>query len=381
MEITSFLDMQLGHELDMYLKSKRYEKPTGIQCESYEPILTGKDYIGCSPTGSGKTLAFLLPVIKSVDSSVNDLQVFIISPTYELNHQIHNQLKAMCKNLGVRTQLINGDGNLTRQIDYLKAKPHIIVGSVGRLKQLISMRKIKCHKVKTLVMDEADKLIAKNSIDSLLEFRKCLLKYTQICMFSASMDDKAISKATELLNEPVVVNLGKNMNQVSRIPNTITHYYIVCERNNRVETLRSLCAAQNPSKCMMFSNNGYELNKTFEKLSFHGFNIDSLHGNASKANRKMAVDDFASGKLQYLLSTDIAARGLHFDKVTHIININLPEEINEYLHRAGRCGRNNEKGICISLVTVNEVSKIKDLERRFKIQFTEAKLKKGTLLV
>lgn len=121
--------------------------------------------------------------------------------------------------------------------------------------------------------------------------------------------------------------------------------------------------------------------RTFEKLSFHGYNIDCLSGNSSKASRTMAVKDFSSDKLQYLLSTDIAARGLHFDNITHIININLPEENNEYLHRAGRCGRNNHKGMCISLVTNNELQHIKALEKRFKIRFKCARLHKGQFII
>lgn len=382
MDIMNFEDMKLDSRIFTYLSSKKYTKPTPIQCKSYELMLDNKDFIGCSPTGTGKTIAYILPLLKKIDSSSNDLQAIIISPTYELNRQIHNQLAAICKNTGIRTQLLNGDGNLPRQIDYLKNKPHIIVGSVGRIRQLINMKKIKCHMVKTLIMDEADKLIGKNSLEATVDLRKCLLKYCQICMFSASMDEKAVKQARELMNNEVVtINLSKNFNDCARIPDTISHIYIVCDRNNRIETVRSLCAAINPDKCMMFSNSKYELMKAFEKLSFHGYNIDCLSGNSSKAGRTMAVKDFSNNKLQYLLSTDIAARGLHFDNITHIININLPEENNEYLHRAGRCGRNNHKGMCISLVTNNELEHIKSLEKRFKIKFRSGKLSRGQFLI
>ncbi len=381
MEIASFEEMQLDDTTVRYLHSKKYTKPTAIQCMAYEMICQGKDFIGCSPTGTGKTLAYILPLLGRIDSSSNDLQAMIVSPTYELNRQIYNQLAAICKGTNIRSQLLNGDGNLPRQVDYLKKKPHILVGSIGRIKQLIDMKKIKCHKVFILVMDEADKLLEKNTIEATAAFRKCLLKYCQIGMFSASMDEKAVKRAGLLMNnEMTVVNLSKNLNTCARIPDTITHLYILCERNNRIETVRSLCAAINPAKCMMFSNSGFELQRAFEKLSFHGYNIDCLSGNSSKNNRITAVADFTENKLQYLLSTDIAARGLHFEGVTHIINIQLPQENNEYLHRAGRCGRNHQKGVCISLVTGNELKHIRELEKRFKIQFRCVKLVKGQLI-
>lgn len=382
MEIMSFEDMKLDEGITSYLFTKKYTRPTPIQCKTYELMEDNKDLIGCSPTGTGKTIAYILPLLMKIDRSSNDLQAIIVSPTYELNRQIHNQLAAICKKINIRTQLINGDGNLPRQIDYLKNKPQIIVGSIGRIKQLISMKRIKCHMVQTLIMDEADKLIGKNSLEATIEFRKCMLKYCQVCMFSASMDEKAIKTASELMNNEIItVNLSKNFNEVARIPDTITHYYVICDRNNRIETIRSLCAAINPKKCMMFTNNKFDIMKSFEKLSFHGYNIDCLSGNSSKNNRTMAVKDFANDQLQYLISTDIAARGLHFENVTHVININLPEENNEYLHRAGRCGRNGQPGVCISIITANEIKHIQALEKRFKITFKCAKLAKGQFIV
>lgn len=381
MNISTFEDMKLDDATAGYLHSKKYIKPTPIQCKAYEEIINKKDFIGCSPTGTGKTLAYILPVLNMIDNSSSEPQAIIVSPTYELNRQIHSQLAAICKNINIKSQLINGDGNLVRQIEYLKKKPQIIVGSIGRIKQLTEMKKIKCHKMQILIMDEADKLLNKNALESTMAFRKCLLKYCQTCVFSASMDEKAVKQALQLMNNEVItVNFSKNFNACARIPDTITHIYVLCERNMRIETTRSICAAIKPKKCMIFTNNKFELVKAFEKLSYHGYNIDCLSGNSSKNSRTMAVADFTANKLQYLISTDIASRGLHFEGVTHIINLQLPQENNEYLHRAGRCGRNNQKGFCISLVTANELKHIKGLEKRFKIQFKQAILKKGEFI-
>lgn len=382
--IQTFAEMELNTAIEKNLTVQGFKIPSEIQKQVFLPFIQGKDIIGCSKTGSGKTLAYLLPVLKRADA-FEGIHSIIISPTYELNLQIMHQLKELIQHTGIQCVLLNGDGNLQRQTAALKEKkPQIIVGSAGRIRQLIKEKKIKCHTVQTLILDEADKLLDKNNLELILEIRKCLLKYTQVCLFSASMDEKAIRQAGQFMTAPLVFHLNakdKKEENFTRIPSSITHLYVICERNSRIETLRSLCAAVQPSKCIMFSNNSYELNKIFDKLSYHGYNIDSLCGNASKAQRKMAVSDFREGRLQYLLSTDIAARGLHFEKISHIINITLPEEINEYLHRAGRCGRNKETGVCISLITLNELKRIQDIQKRFKIQIQPAILKKGVLSV
>ena len=384
--IETFNDMKLPESVMKYINNRHFNKPTAIQCEVFEPMADNKDVIGCSKTGTGKTFAYILPMINRIEPN-EDLQLLIISPTYELNHQIYKQFKTITEGInGFKVSLINGDGNIKRQIEDLKKKPQVIIGSCGRIRQLISERRIKCHKIKTFIIDEADKMLNKNNLDSVLDLRKCLLKYTQVCLFSASMDDKAIkTSGLNLLVDPIIINLSVKSNDkkssVSRIPDTIEHIYVVCERNNRVESIRSICSALNPERCILFSNNSYELNKTYDKLTYHSYNIERLYGNASKNTRINAVKDFHNGNLQYLLSTDIAARGLHFDDITHIININLPEEINEYLHRAGRCGRNDNKGVCISLVTENELKNITNIEKRFKIKFKHAFLRNGYFVV
>ena len=376
----TFKDLLIKPELIDALQVQNITQPTQIQCKVAKPVFDGRDVIACSSTGSGKTLAYLLPVLSSVDLSENTLQALVLVPTQELASQVNKQIQLLFDNMhsDAHTLMLIGDGNITRQIESLKIKPVIAVATPSRAAQLIRMKKLKVHNVKTLILDEADKLMDKTYLESIIFIRKSLMKRTQVLLFSASISNKTIKHANTITYNPVIYELSKENKEL--IPKTIKHIFIISDRRERIETLRKIAKAVNSDKTMIFINTKYDLEESLQKLQYHNYNVAALAGNIDKQSKKKAVEDFQNGRLQYLLATDVAARGLQIDHISTVINVNLPEEPTEYLHRAGRCGRNNEQGLCISIITENELNKIKKYQKVFNINIVQKRLYNGIIV-
>ncbi|MDD6572392.1 MAG: DEAD/DEAH box helicase [Thermoflexaceae bacterium] len=360
------------------LQKQKIDTPTPVQADSYKPILDYKNIIARSETGSGKTLAYLIPLFERINPQERVLYSIILVPTQELVIQIHKQVELLAANSGkdIHSVALIGNGNINRQIEQLKSKPQIVVGTSARVLELIKKKKISAHTVKTLVIDEADKMLDKNNLPLLLDVRKCLYRDIQILMYSASFNKKAMETAGQIASDAVILKY----NEKETIPSNITHIYVVTTRREKMETLRSICNALKPDKCMIFINTQYDTNEAYQKLLYHHYKIENLSGEQNKLERKNAMERFRTGKSNYLISTDIASRGLHIDDVDTVINVNVPSEPKDYLHRCGRCGRNNKKGICISIVTENELEHIKAYQKAFGINIIKKKLYKGILV-
>ena len=374
----NFEELGISKELIEALNKQKISLPTSIQSETYKPIMSGKDVTGSSETGSGKTLAYLLPMYAKMKSDEKGVQVLIVVPTQELAMQIHKQVQLLStnSNMSITSAVAIGDGNINRQVDALKAKPQIVVGTCGRILQLIKIKKLSVHTVQTLIIDEADKMLDKTNIESLKEIRKSLMKFTQVVLFSASMDNKSI-KTSELINkDPLIIR----SNEKAEIPVSIKHLFVIVDRRERIETLRRIAQSLKPEKAIVFINTTFDLEESTQKLKYHHYNAENIHGENSKIDRKNVINAFKSGKLQYLIATDIAARGLQIDGISTVINVNLPEDSKEYLHRAGRCGRNGQQGVCVSIITENELPKIRSFQKEFNINIVEKRLYEGKLV-
>lgn len=376
----TFQDLHLSPQLICALSAQGITVPTPIQQQAYLPACENRDLIACSETGSGKTLAYLLPILSMLDAACNGIQALILVPTQELAVQVHQQIEQICSasSFSLQSLFIIGEGNIHRQIDALKGKPQIIVGTPARVAQLIKLKKLRVHLVRTLVLDEADKLLDKGYFDSVQFIRKSLMKRTQVLMFSASIDHRTRKTADLFMNKPVILDLSSS--EESRIPNSIQHIYVVSDRRERIETLRKLAKALNHDRTLIFINTKYDLAEALQKLQYHHYNVAALAGNVSKQEKKKALEDFKSGNIQYLIATDVAARGLQIEQIRTVINVNLPEDPKEYLHRAGRCGRNGEKGLCISIVTENELPKLRKYQKTFRINLVQKRLYNGKLV-
>lgn len=364
-----------------YLSDNKIVDMTEIQRQTYKHIMDNRDIIACSSTGTGKTLAYLIPIINRLKSNTHNIQAVVLVPTAELAIQVNNTLKdifAHMDNTFSSVALI-GDVNISRQIDSIKSnKPAIIIGTPNRIHQLISNKKIKVHEVKTLVLDEADKLFDKTFIQDVEAIRKSLMKFTQVLLFSASVDKK--TRTNTLCFKPIFIDINSNSGNTSQIPSTIKHISVISDRRERIETLRKIIKAVKPEKAIIFVNSKYDLEESIQKLEYHHYNVASIAGNKDNSAKKAAIENFRSGKIQLLIATDIAARGLQIDNIDTVINVNLPEDNKEYIHRCGRCGRNGNTGTCISIITDNELNKIKSYQKAFHINIVTKKLYQGKLV-
>ena len=267
--------------------------------------------------------------------------------------------------------------NIEKQIKKLKEiKPHIIIGSPGRILDLIKKRKITAHTIKTIVLDEADNLLSKNKPTIIKDIIKSTMKDRQLMFFSASINKETLNLAKTLVKEVEIIKIENK----SEINPRIEHICILGSLRDRFENLRKLLAAEQPKRAIVFVNNNTELRQINEKLQYHKVKSTAIYGNASKEERQRALDSFRRGKCNVLVSSDLSARGLDIPEVSHIISLDFPVNPNEYLHRAGRTARGNNSGVSLCLITNKDIEILQSYEKAFGIEFTVKKLYGGKLM-
>lgn len=375
--MNSFKELNLNDKLIEGLAKQNITIPTDIQEKAIQPILENKDLIGEAVTGSGKTLAYLLPAFERIDTESKDLHTLVLAPSHELVIQINNVIKelAIAADYPVRSLTVIGNVNIKRQIEGLKTKPHIIVGTPGRVIELIKAKKLKAHLIQTIVIDEADKLLSRDNITAIQNIIKTTLKQRQILAFSASIKDLAIDTANEIMKEPVIFQLSEE-----KLNNDIKHNYIVSSRRDKITALRKAIHASNPSKSIVFINKNELIQDVANRLNYHKIKTVSIFGNATKKERKQALDDFKSGKATVLVASDLVARGLDLQDLSHVFNLDIPVDLHEYTHRVGRTGRAGAKGTAISIVTDKEVQFLRQISRLNGITFKQKDIAEGKLI-
>ncbi|HEY8892790.1 MAG TPA: DEAD/DEAH box helicase [Clostridium sp.] len=373
-----FNELGLQENLIEGLKKQGIESPTEIQVKAIPMGLAGSDIIGESETGTGKTLAYLLPIFQKIDISSKDIQAIILAPTHELAMQIHKQIELLSENSNsnVKSTSIIGNVNIKRQLESLKEKPHIVVGSAGRILELITMKKLKSHGVKTIVIDEGDRMIDEDNIEGVKAIIKTTLRDRQIMIFSATISHKVVEIAKTLMKDPEVIKVGDK----SVVNPNIEHIYFIVEQRDKLTLLRKLISATKPEKAIIFINKSDEVEITTSKLNYHGLKVEGIHGTSDKINRKKAIEDFNEGKIQLLVASDLAARGLDIVGVTHIFNLDIPENSKDYLHRVGRTGRMGNQGLALSIAVERELDLIKSYEKDFNIEITLKDIRMGRII-
>ena len=375
----SFKELNLNEKLIQGLKKEGITEPTEIQAKVIPLGLENKDIVGQSETGSGKTLAFLLPIMQNIDTSKKETQCIILSPTHELAIQINNQIRLLSENSGIKvtSTAIIGTASVKRQVESLKSKPHIVVGSTGRIFELIKNRKLKAHTVRTIVLDEGDRLLDEKNIRAVKDVIKTTLKdQRQMMLFSATVNDHTLEVAQELMKDPEVIRVNEN-----EVVNTnIEHMYILVEHREKFETLRKLVAATEPKRSIVFINKSEEIDLTTTKLRHHKLKTEAIYGASSKEERKNAMDKIKGGHIQILVSSDLSSRGLNIEGVSHIFNLDLPPTSKEYIHRVGRTARGKSSGIAISIITSKDLPIIRSYEKELNIKIKEKILSHGKLL-
>lgn len=373
-----FVPLGLSPALLSALEKQDITQPTEIQHKLVPELLAGKDVIGRSETGSGKTLAYLLPIFERLDLSVRGTQAIILTPTHELAAQVFRQAELLQENSGIDAgcALLIGAAGIARQMERLKSKPRIVIGSTGRILDLIRRRKIQAHLVKIIVLDEGDRLLEDGNIADVREVVRATLKERQIAILSASIGAETKERAAGLMKPDFAVVEAES----AVVPKGLSHYYILSPPREKFVNLRKILAGEKPEKAIVFLNNPENIEVTVDKLCYHGIKAAGIYGTAGKLERKTALADFREGRVSVLVASDIGSRGLDIEGVTHIINLDVPEEPTHYLHRAGRCGRKGLPGTAITIVTPYERRWVHKYEKAWGLQFVQKEMSYGQLV-
>ena len=350
--------------------------PTPIQELAIPAALAKEDVVAEAHTGSGKTLAFLLPLFQNLED-IRQMQALILAPTHELVIQISDQARLLAKNSnrGLTALPLIGGTNIDKQIKKLRDKPQIVVGTPGRVLELIKKRKISAHTLNTIVLDEADSLLDNTNAQTIKDIIKSTLRDRKLWLFSASISDNTMELAKSLMKEPAIF---KNEAKSEMNPN-ISHYYLKGDRRDKFDLLRKLIAAEAPDRALIFVNQNDSMQEIAEKLEFHKQSLYVMRGNIKKEERKSALEAFRKGTVKLLVSSDLTARGLDVPEISHIIHLDLPASPQEYLHRSGRTARGTASGKSISIITAKDLDTLKKFQKKFGIEIREARLSHGEM--
>jgi ATP-dependent RNA helicase DeaD len=352
----TFKDFNFKQELIDTIDSIGFKEPSPIQKEAIPIILEGRDVIGQAQTGTGKTAAFGLPILNMIDKSLG-VDALVIVPTRELAMQVSDELYRFGKNLGVKTATVYGGASYNRQIDRIN-QANIIVATPGRLLDLLKSKKIDI-KPRFVVLDEADEMLDMGFLDEIKEIFKYLPKKRQTLMFSATMPKQIKDLAVEILNNPATITITKK----ERTNQDITQKFYVVSENERDDALIRLIDYINPTKCIIFCRMKKEVDRLSSYMTSQGFKVASLHGDMEQKQREHTIRAFKNGLADIFIATDVAARGLDVNDVSHVFNYHIPFDSESYVHRIGRTGRAGKKGEAITLVTPDELRTIKRIEK------------------
>lgn len=358
------------------LQEINFKKPTDIQKEVIPVIRKGLSVIGQSRTGSGKTHAYLLPIFEKVNVRVQEVQAVIITPTRELADQIYAscvQLNAKRgEPLDVRTYI--GGSNKQKAITKLKTQPQIVIGTPGRVHDLIRSNDLDVHKANILVIDEADLTFDMGFLLDVDQIAGSMPKKLQMCVFSATIPEKLKPFLKKYMENPVHVHIKTNIPTVEEI-----NQYLIYEKSRKkIDVLLNLMESLNPYICMIFTNTRKSAESLAIELADHGVRVGKIHGDLNARERKKMMKQIRDLEYSYIVATDLAARGIDIPGVSHVINYELPQDLDFYIHRIGRTARAGAAGDSFSIVSYSDEEKLDQLEKR-KIPLTVVEIKNGEI--
>lgn len=351
--------------LNETLQSKwKFEKTMKIQEEMIPAMLEGKDIVAQSPTGSGKTLAYVLPILNKVDGSKKQTQALIVAPSQELAMQIVEVIREWTAGTEITVQQLIGGANSARQIEKLKKKPTIVVGTPGRLNELARSNKLKLKEIQIVVLDECDQLLSREYRVIIKSFIEGAAYGRQVVVVSATITDEIKLVASRMMFEPINIEIKpEDMVQVGKV----VHSFIKVEERDKTEMLRRLANIEG-LRGLAFVNNIDQVLMKETKLKYKDAKIVTLHSDMKKEERKSALDAFRKGDARILIATDIAARGLDIGGLTHVIHVDAPRTIEQYTHRSGRTGRAGADGEVLTLLSYKDEKTYKKLTREINVK-------------
>jgi len=356
------------------LQKSGFDRPTPIQKQAIPLIQAGRDVVGHAATGSGKTLAFLLPQLQRIDASKRELQVMVLTPSRELAVQIESEIRQYTEGSEVRSLALVGGANIDRQLEKLKEKPHIIVGTPGRVIDIYKRKKLKLHEVKSITIDEIDQMLALGSMGDVEALVKSTQRDRQLLFFSATVSSDAQKIARTWMKEPVFLSAERGENA-----GTIEHVWFGTGQEDKLDTLRRLVRAYNSERAIVFVNETKRVFWAVQELRKLGLTVEGLHGEAAKIQREQAMNGFRDGKYELLVTTDLGARGLDIEGLTHVFHLDPASTPEHYVHRAGRTGRGTASGHSVSILAPDERFIARKFEKALGIQIRPMSIEQGKI--
>ncbi|KAB2330569.1 DEAD/DEAH box helicase [Bacillus mesophilum] len=360
--MTKFQDLGISPATMKSLTRMGFEEATPIQAQTIPLSLENKDLIGQAQTGTGKTAAFGIPMIDKIDYEKNVIQGIVIAPTRELAIQVSEELYKI--GFGKRTRVLSiyGGQDINRQIRALKNKPHIIVGTPGRILDHIKRKTLRLDNVQTAILDEADEMLNMGFIDDIEAILSSIPEERQTLLFSATMPEPIRKMAARFMKEPQIVRVKAKEMTVS----LIDQYYIEVQEKNKFDVLTRLLDIQSPELAIVFGRTKRRVDELAEALTLRGYMAEGIHGDLSQAKRISVLRKFKEGSIDVLVATDVAARGLDISGVTHVYNFDIPQDPESYVHRIGRTGRAGKEGVAMTFINPREKSYLQVVERTTK---------------
>lgn len=367
-----FKTLGLGEDLQKLLIKEGITEPTPIQKEAIPHLLRGRDLIGQAHTGTGKTYAFMLPIIQKIDMDKDQVQALIIAPTRELAIQITNESKKLSQDRGVSILAVYGGQDVERQLRQLKRGVNIVIGTPGRLLDHIRRKTIDLSQVKMVVLDEADEMLNMGFLNDVEDIIFKTSKNHQTMLFSATMPKQLKNLAKKYMTEPVEIRVEGEKLTLDEIQQTV----IETTDRGKQDALCNLIDEERPFMAIIFCRTKRRVTALNMALRSRGYNSDEIHGDLSQAKRERVISDFRKMKIQLLVATDVAARGLDIEGVTHIFNYDIPEDGESYIHRIGRTGRAGESGKAFTFVTPKNQGDLLGIEKKIGMNINKKQAKK-----
>ena len=339
-----FTDFPLDGRLAKNIEYHKFNTPTAIQDQAIPKIMSGRDVVGVANTGTGKTAAFLIPLINKVVLNRNS-RVLIIAPTRELAVQINKELQSFSQGLGIYSAICIGGVSIRGQINKLQRRPHFVIGTPGRLLDLENQRKIDFYKFDSIVLDEVDRMLDMGFINDVEKIISKLPKNRQSLFFAATLDKKVESVMSKFITDPVMISV-----KTADASTNVHQDVIELKGRNKAGVLCELLDKKEVSKTLVFMRTKRSADGLHRSLSKNGFQTAVLHGNKTQNQRQRSLEQFHHGRVNILIATDVASRGIDVNDITHVINYDLPESYDAYIHRIGRTGRADKKGIALTFI-------------------------------
>jgi len=376
MNKASFAAIGIQEDLVARLSEFGINAPSPVQEQTIPLLLEGRDVIAASQTGTGKTLAYLLPLLQTINPEQKVVQKLVLAPTQELAMQILREAERYGEHRGIRVMGLIGGAAIKRQIDKLREHPQLVVGTPGRIRELIGLRKLKMHEVSTIVLDEADQMFQLSGAGEVTKIVSSALRSRQLVMLSATIGPETKALANREMKNPAEVGIAPGVMTAE----SLEHHYVVTEERNKIDMLRRVIRHYNPDKAIVFVNATDDIAEVEAKLNHLGLTAAALYGDADKVTRSNVLSRFREGKFRVLVASDVAARGLDIENLSLVVSFDPAFDSEHYVHRAGRTGRMGKRGLSVTIVTEQQTFIMRKFARELDIALEEREMVGGKVL-